>query len=53
LDDFQDHSWFVAIAPAENPKIALAVLIEHGGHGSSGAAPIARDLIKKYLNVDQ
>jgi penicillin-binding protein 2 len=53
LDDFQDHSWFVAIAPAENPKIALAVLIEHGGHGSSGSAPIARDLIKKYLNIDQ
>ena len=50
---FEDHAWFVAIAPAENPKIALAVLIEHGGHGSSGAAPIARDLIKKYLNIDQ
>jgi len=53
LDKFQDHSWFVAIAPAENPQIALAVLIEHGGHGSSGAAPIARDLIKKYLNIDR
>jgi penicillin-binding protein 2 len=53
LDNFQDHSWFVAIAPAENPKIALAVLVEHGGHGSSGSAPIAKELIKKYLNIDQ
>ncbi|HJX33546.1 MAG TPA: penicillin-binding transpeptidase domain-containing protein, partial [Desulfatiglandales bacterium] len=51
--DFEDHAWFVAIAPAENPQIAIAVLIEHGGHGSSGAAPIARDLIKKYLNIDK
>ena len=52
-DAFEDHAWFVAIAPAENPQIALAVLIEHGGHGSGAAAPIARDLIKKYLNIDQ
>jgi penicillin-binding protein 2 len=52
-DHFKDHAWFVAIAPVENPQIALVVLIEHGGHGSSGAAPIARDLIKKYLNIDQ
>ena len=52
-DEFKDHAWFVAIAPAENPQIALAVLIEHGGHGASAAAPIARDLIKEYLHIDQ
>ena len=43
------HAWFVAYAPSENPKIAVAVLIEHGEHGSSAAAPVARELIKTYL----
>ena len=46
---FRDHAWFVAIAPAENPRIALAIVIEHGGHGGSAAAPIAKELIKFYL----
>jgi penicillin-binding protein 2 len=53
VDEFRDQAWFVAIAPAENPQIALAVLIEHGGHGASAAAPIARDLIEEYLDIDQ
>ena len=53
VDEFRDQAWFVAIAPAENPQIALAVLIEHGEHGASAAAPIARDLIKEYLDDDQ
>jgi len=52
-DEFRDHAWFVAIAPAEKPQIALAVLIEHGGHGASAAAPIARDLIEEYLDIDR
>jgi penicillin-binding protein 2 len=43
------HAWFVAYAPSENPLIAVAVLIEHGEHGSSAAAPVARELIKTYL----
>jgi penicillin-binding protein 2 len=43
------HAWFVAYAPAESPKIAVAVIVEHGEHGSSAAAPIARDIIKYYL----
>jgi len=46
----RDHAWFVAFAPYENPEIALAVLVEHGGHGSTAAAPIARDLIKNYFD---
>ena len=46
------HAWFVAYAPSEAPKIAVAVLVEHGEHGSSAAAPIARDLIKTYLRTD-
>ena len=48
---FRDHAWFVAIAPASNPEIAVAVLVEHGGHGGSAAAPIARDIIQAYLQV--
>jgi len=45
----QDHAWFVCYAPAENPKIAISVIIEHGEHGSSAAAPVASDLIRTYL----
>jgi penicillin-binding protein 2 len=43
------HAWFVAYAPSDNPVIAVAVVIEHGEHGSSAAAPIAREMIKAYL----
>ncbi len=39
------HSWFVGFAPADAPRLAVAVLVEHGGYGSSAAAPIARDLL--------
>ena len=46
---FRDHAWFAAVAPAEKPKIAVAVIIEHGGHGGSAAAPIAREMIEVYL----
>jgi penicillin-binding protein 2 len=48
-EQFQDHAWFVAAAPAEDPKIAIAVLVENGGHGGSAAAPIAGELIEAYL----
>ncbi len=44
-----DHSIFVAFAPKENPKIALAVFVENGGYGSTIAAPIASLLIEKYV----
>lgn len=37
-----DHAWFIAYAPSEEPSIAMAALVEHGGHGSSAAAPIAK-----------
>jgi len=45
----KDHAWFVAYAPSEEPKIAVAVIVEHGEHGSSAAAPIARAMIQTYL----
>jgi len=46
------HAWFVSYAPSSDPKIAISVIIEHGGHGASAAAPIARELIKCYLNPE-
>lgn len=45
----RDHALFIAFAPADKPKIALAVLVENGGHGSSTAAPIARQVLDYYL----
>ena len=45
----RDHALFIAYAPADQPTIALAVLVENGGHGSSSAAPIARKLLDFYL----
>jgi penicillin-binding protein 2 len=44
----RDHAWFVCYAPADNPAIAISVMIEHGEHGSSAAAPVAGALIKQY-----
>lgn len=46
----RDHAWFVAFAPFDDPKISVAVLIEHGRFGSSAAGPVARDVIKTYLD---
>ena len=45
----RDHAWFIAFAPADKPKIALAVLAENGGHGGAVAAPIARKVFDYYL----
>jgi penicillin-binding protein 2 len=50
---FRDHAWFVAYAPNENPGIALAVLVEHGGHGGAAAAPIAKAAIDAYMKPKQ
>jgi penicillin-binding protein 2 len=46
---FRDHALFVAYAPADNPKIALAMLVENGGHGGGTAAPIAREVFDYFL----
>jgi penicillin-binding protein 2 len=45
----EDHAWFIAYAPADDPKIAVSVLVEHGGHGGAAAAPVARKVIEEYL----
>ena len=49
-EKFRDHAWFIAFAPVEKPEIALAVLVEHGGHGGGAAAPIAKRAIEGYMN---
>jgi penicillin-binding protein 2 len=41
----EDHAWFVGYAPADNPTVAVAVLVEHGGHGGSAAGPLASRVI--------
>lgn len=45
----RDHALFIAFAPADSPRIALAILVENGGHGGSTAAPIARTVMDYYL----
>ncbi len=57
--EFRDHAWFFAFAPYENPEVAVAVIVEHGGHGGAAAAPVAKELIAEYFkhyplpNVEQ
>ena len=48
-EQLRDHAWFIAFAPAEEPRIAVAVLVENGGFGASAAAPIARKVMDAYL----
>ena len=43
------HAWFMAFAPADKPTIAVAVLVENGGGGSSVAAPVAREVLDSFL----
>jgi len=45
----RDHAWFTSFAPAENPEIAVTVLVEHGGHGGSAAAPVAKKILERYF----
>ena len=49
----RDHALFIAFAPYKNPRYAFSVVVEHGGSGSSGAAPIAKKVIKKVLDRHQ
>ena len=48
-EEFHDHALFIAYAPADNPEIAVAIIVENGGSGSASAAPIARLLFDHYL----
>jgi membrane peptidoglycan carboxypeptidase len=46
-----DHAWFAGFAPAAKPRIAFAVLVEHGGHGGSVAAPVAAEIVESYFDT--
>lgn len=48
----RDHAWFIAFAPVEAPRIAVAVVVEHGGGGSKAAAPVARVTLDAWLNQE-
>jgi penicillin-binding protein 2 len=52
-DKLKDHAWFVAFAPADDPRIAIAVIAENGGHGGSVAAPIAKAVMQQYLKGNE
>ena len=47
----EDHAWVVAYAPADNPELALAVIVENGGFGGSVSVPVAKEVLKKYFNI--
>jgi len=49
--ELKDHALFVSFAPADDPKIVLAILVEHGGFGGEVCAPIAKELISFYFNA--
>jgi len=46
---YRDHAWFTCFAPADKPEIAITVLVEHGEHGGSGAAPVAKAVLEEYF----
>lgn len=48
---FNDHAWFMAYAPADNPKLVVSIIVENAGHGGAEAAPIARKLFETYFEV--
>ncbi|MDI6616720.1 MAG: penicillin-binding transpeptidase domain-containing protein, partial [Syntrophaceae bacterium] len=50
---FRDHALFVCFAPYTDPEVAVMVVVEHGGHGGSAAAPVARRVIDGYFRLAQ
>lgn len=48
-EDKRDHAWFASYAPADDPQLVVVVFVEHGGSGSSAAAPVAKALYEKYF----
>ncbi|HXH65061.1 MAG TPA: penicillin-binding transpeptidase domain-containing protein, partial [Mariprofundaceae bacterium] len=52
-DHHRDHAWFIGFAPYEDPQVAIAVFVEHGGHGGSAAAPVAAAVIRTLAAKEQ
>ena len=50
---YRDHAWFVAFAPADDPQIAVAVVMEHSGHGGTQAAPPAQMVLQAYFHPEE
>lgn len=48
----EDHAWFIGYAPAENPEISIAIVVENAGHGGAVAAPMSREFYKAYFNLE-
>jgi penicillin-binding protein 2 len=51
-EHLKDHALFISFAPIDNPKIAIAIIVENGSSGSRTAAPIARAIMDRYLGVN-
>jgi penicillin-binding protein 2 len=49
----KDHAWFIAYAPSDKPELAVAVIVENGGHGGTAALPIARKIFETYFNLNE
>jgi len=50
-EKFRDHAWLIAFAPKEHPQIAIACLVEHGGHGGAAAAPAVHDVMQRFFQL--
>lgn len=51
-EKYRDHGWFIAFAPVDHPKIAVACIIEHSGHGGSSAGPVVKAVMEKYFEMN-
>ena len=51
-EKYRDHGWFMAFAPKDHPKIAIACIIEHAGHGGSAAGPVVKAVMEKYFEMN-
>lgn len=51
--EMRDHAWFVGFAPRDNPRVAFAVIVEHGGHGGTAAAPIVKRVLEKFFESEE
>jgi penicillin-binding protein 2 len=50
-EKYRDHAWLIAFAPKDHPQIAIACLVEHGGHGGSAAGPIVHDVMQRFFQL--
>jgi penicillin-binding protein 2 len=50
-EKYRDHGWFIAYAPVDHPQIAIACIVEHGGHGASSAGLVVRAVLQRYFEL--